>query len=152
MTGRLHLEDLAVGQTFESGAHHLDADAIVRFAQAFDPQPFHLDPEAAQDTFFAGLAASGWHTAAITMRLLTQSVPLAGGLIGGGNEIAWPRATRPGDTLRVLSEILDIAPSRSRPGRGRVTMRSETLNQRCEVVQVMTSRLVAFRRGHAPPG
>jgi acyl dehydratase len=149
---KLHLEDLAIGQTFESAPHTLDADAIVRFARKFDPQPFHTDPDAARDTFFGGLAASGWHTAAITMRLLTRSVPFAGGLIGGSNEIAWPRATRPGDTLRVRSEILEIAPSGSRPGRGRVILRSETLNQRDEVVQTMTARLVAFGRGHAPPG
>ena len=148
--GLLYLEDLQVGQRFVSGSHVLDEAQITNFAKAFDPQPFHLDPEVARRGFFGGLAASGWHTAAITMRLNVNSgLPLAGGVIGAGGEIAWPRPTRPDDVLHVESEIVAIAPSRSRPDRGIVTVRSETLNQHNEIVQVLTARLVVFRRTQA---
>lgn len=147
MTEQVYLEDLAVGQRFSSGTHTLGADEIVRFASEFDPQPFHLDAEAAKASLFRGLAASGWHTAAVTMRLLVDGgAPIGGGVIGGGGEIAWPRPTRPGDTLRVESEVVEIRPSRSRPDRGIVTLRSETRNQDGEVVQVLTSKLVVLRR------
>jgi acyl dehydratase len=143
----LYLEDLRIGQRFATGTHALDAAEIVAFARAYDPQPFHLDPEAAKHTLFGGLAASGWHTAALTMRLQVESGPaFAGGVVGAGVEAAWPRPTRPGDVLRVVSEILEIVPSRSRPDRGMVTLRSETLNQKDEVVQVLTAKLVVFRR------
>src|SRR5580700_10736324 len=114
--GPLYLEDLHVGQRFTSGSYQMDADGIKAFAAEFDPQPFHLDEAAARATIFGGLAASGWHTAAATMRLLvTGGLPFATGLIGLGGEISWPRPTRPGDTLRVECEILDILPSRSKP-------------------------------------
>jgi acyl dehydratase len=146
-----YLDDLKVGQRFVSGAHTLDADEIKAFAAQFDPQRFHLDEEAAKDTFFGGLVASGWHTASITMKLLvTGGAPLAGGVIGAGGEIVWPRPTRPGDRLHVESEIIEITPSRSRPERGTVTVRSETLNQRGEIVQAMTAKLVVQRRPAAP--
>jgi acyl dehydratase len=146
---RLYLEDLRVGQRFTSREHALDAAQIKAFAAQFDPQPFHLDEEAARGSLFAGLAASGWHTAAITMRLLVGGgAPIAGGVIGAGVEIGWPRPTRAGDVLWVESEVLAVAPSRSRPERGTVTLRSETRNQRGEVVQVLTARLVVPRRGH----
>ncbi len=145
--GRFYLDDLKVGQRFVSGAHVLDAAQIKAFAAQFDPQPFHLDEAAAKDSLFGGLAASGWHTAAITMKLLVEGgAPLAGGVIGAGGELNWPRPTRPGDTLHVESEIVAITPSRSRPDRGMVTVRSETLNQRGEVAQAMTSKLVVPRR------
>ena len=149
-----YLDDLHVGQRFSSASHTLDAAQIKAFAAQFDPQPFHLDETAAQASLFAGLAASGWHTAAITMRLLVGGgAPIAGGVIGAGGEISWPRPTRPGDILQVESEVLEITPSRSRPQRGMVTLRSETRNQRGEVVQVLTARLVVPRRaasaGHA---
>jgi acyl dehydratase len=144
---RLHLEDLHVGQRFTSGVHALDAAQIKAFARQFDPQPFHLDEVAAKGTLFAGLAASGWHTAAVTMRLLVEGgAPIAGGVIGAGAEISWPKPTRPGDILRVESEVLAVTPSRSRPERGTVTLRSETRNQREEIVQVLTARLVVPRR------
>ncbi len=136
-----------MGQRFASGRHCLEAEDIRRFAAEFDPQPFHLDPEAARETFFGGLAASGWHTAAVTMRLLVESIPVAGGLIGGGGEIAWPRATRPGDELSVESEVVEVTPSRSRPERGTVKIRSDTVNQNGEIVQTLTATLLAFRRG-----
>src|SRR5215510_10155027 len=123
----LYLDDLRVGQRFASKTHVIDERQIMAFAREFDPQPFHLDAETAKHTLFAGLAASGWHTAAITMRLLVEGgLPLAGGIIGAGGEISWPKPTRPGDTLAVTSEVVEIVPSRSRPDRGTVTVRSET--------------------------
>jgi acyl dehydratase len=145
-TARIYLDDLRVGQRFASGAHELDAAQITAFAKEFDPQPFHLDDAAARGTLFQGLAASGWHTASITMRLLDASVPLAGGIIGAGGEITWPQPTRPGDVLRVESEIIEIKPSRSRPERGMVIVRSKTSNQRGEVVQILTAHLIVPRR------
>ncbi len=143
---RLYLEDLRVGQTFHSGTHALDAAQIIAFARDFDPQPFHTDPEAAAHSFFQGLAASGWHTMAITMRLVVQSLPFAQGVIGAGGEIAWPRPTRPGDVLRVRSSIAAITPSRSRPDRGIVLVDCLTLNQHDEVLQDFKARLLAFRK------
>lgn len=144
--GLIYLDDLTVGLVFESTEHQLDAGQIREFAQRFDPQPFHLSEEAARETFFAGLAASGWHTAAITMKLLVQSLPLAGGVIGAGSEITWPLPTRPGDVLHVVSTIMEIAPSRSRPDRGIVTVQSDTLNQHGDLCQRSVARLLAFRR------
>jgi acyl dehydratase len=142
-----HLEDLRVGLRFRSGTYVLDEAQIKSFARQFDPQPFHLDEDEARDTLFAGLAASGWHTAAITMRLMVDGgAPFAGGIIGAGGEINWPKPTRPGDILHVESEILEVTPSRSRPDRGMVTVRSETLNQRGETVQVLTAKLIVPRR------
>ena len=147
----LALDDLSVGQRFTSTTHALDAEQIVAFASQFDPQRFHLDDAAARGTLFGGLAASGWHTAAITMKLLVGGgAPLAGGLIGAGGEIAWPRPTRPGDVLQVFSEVVEVTPSRSRPERGTVTLRCETRNQRGEVVQTLSARLVVPRRAAAP--
>ena len=143
----LFLEDLRVGQRFSSGAHTVDSAQIKAFAAQFDPQPFHLDGEAAKPTLFGGLAASGWHTAAITMKLLVESgLPLSGGIIGSGGEISWPKPTRPGDTLSVVSEIEEVNPSRSRPERGMIRVRSETRNQRGETVQVLIAKLVVPRR------
>jgi len=143
----LYLEDLRVAQRFVSGAHQIDEAQIRAFAMQFDPQPFHLDAEAANATFFGELVASGWHTAAITMRLLVESgLPIVGGLIGAGAEITWPKPVRPGAVLHVESEILEVRPSRSRPDRGLVTVRSETRNQHGEVVQVLVAKLVVPRR------
>ncbi|MFI4995242.1 MAG: MaoC family dehydratase [Hyphomicrobiales bacterium] len=146
---RLCLEDLVIGQRFESRAQLIDAEAIKAFAREFDPQPFHLDGEAAKATLFGGLAASGWHTAALTMRLIVESVPLAGGVIGSGGELAWPRPTKAGDRLRVVTEVLAITPSKSKPDRGMITMRSTTLNQNDEPVQVFTPKVVVQRRQSA---
>jgi len=145
--GRLYLEDLYVGQRFTSGAHTVDEAQIKAFAGQFDPQPFHLDNEVAKSTLFAGLAASGWHTAALTMRLQVEGgLPIAGGIVGAGGELSWPRPTRPGDTLHVESEVIEVTPSRSRPDRGIATVRSETHNQRGEIVQTQTAKLVVPRR------
>lgn len=145
-TERVYLEDLSPGMVYESGEHKLDADQIQEFAQRFDPQPFHLDAEAAQETFFGGLAASGWHTAAITMKLLVDSLPLAGGIIGAGGDISWPRATRPDDVLHVVSTIMSVVPSKSKPDRGIAMVQTDTLNQHGEVCQRLIARMVVFRR------
>jgi acyl dehydratase len=142
----LYFDDLHVGRRFVSAARALDADAIKAFARDYDPQPFHTDEAAAQGTFFAGLAASGWHTAAVTMRLIVDSVPIAGGLIGAGVELKWPQPTRPGDVLTVTSEVVDMRASQSRPEIGIVKMRSVTINQRGEAVQDLTSTMVVPRR------
>ena len=143
----LYLEDISVGDRFSGGALAVTPDTIKAFAREFDPQPFHTDEVAAKYTFFRGLAASGWHTAAMTMRLLAEFGPkVAGGLIGGSCEVAWPQPTRPGDVLHVECEILSVTPSRSKPERGTVLMRSETKNQQGEVLQVLTAKLVVPRR------
>jgi acyl dehydratase len=143
----LYLEDFSVGQSFTSPSRTIKADAIKAFARDFDPQPFHTDEAAAQSSFFRGLAASGWHTAAVTMSLLVQSgMPIAGGLIGAGCEIQWPRPTRPGDVLTVMSEVTAVTPSRSRPDRGFITLRSETRNQSGEAVQILVSKMLVWRR------
>ncbi|CAN7408363.1 MaoC family dehydratase [Acidovorax sp. LjRoot194] len=143
----LYLDDLAVGDRFTSGEHAMDEAQIKAFAAQFDPQPFHLDEAAGRATLFGGLAASGWHTAAITMRLqVTTGLPIAGGIIGAGAEISWPRPTRATDVLHVVSEVLEIQPSRSKPDRGMVTVRSETRNQQGDVLQLSTVRIVVPRR------
>ncbi|RKH73341.1 MaoC family dehydratase [Corallococcus interemptor] len=143
----LFLDDLSVGQKFISGTHTLDAAQIVAFAREFDPQGFHLDDAAAKDTLFEGLAASGWHTAALTMKLNVQSgLPFKGGIVGAGGDLRWPRPTRPGDVLHVESEVLEVTPSRTRPDRGMATVRSETKNQKGDVVQVLVAKLVLPRR------
>jgi len=127
----------------------LDTEQIKRFAAEFDPQPFHLDEEAAKASMFGALAASGWHTMAITMRLLVESVPLADGVIGASTEVAWPRPTRPGMALQVFSEVVDIKPSHSKPDMAIVTMRSETRDQDGEVLQVFTAKMPVFKRERA---
>jgi acyl dehydratase len=143
-----YLEDFAVGQTFGSGRLRITEPQIKAFAAEFDPQPFHLDEAAAQQTFFQGLAASGWHTAAVTMRLLVESeLKPVGGVIGAGfEEFRWPKPVRPGDELHIESEVLDVRPSRSRPNQGLVKLRTRTLNQNNETVQVQIANLVVPRR------
>ena len=147
MTGR-YLEDFSVGQTFRSGRLLIDKERIKTFGAEFDPQPFHLDEEAARDTIFGGLAASGWQTAAVTMRLQVESdIKPAGGIVGAGfDEFRWTRPVRPGDELRVESEILEVRPSRSRPNQGLIKVRTTTLNQNDEAVQVTVGSLVVPRR------
>jgi len=144
---KLYLEDLSVGQRFTTGTLTVTEAEIKEFAGRYDPQPFHLDDAAAAKTLFGGLAASGWHTAAMTMRLLVQSgAPLAWGIIGGGGEIAWPRPTRAGDVLHVEGEVMEITPSKSKPDRGMVLMKSETKNQNGDAVQVTAMKLIVPRR------
>jgi len=149
----LFLEDLAIGQKFRSGSIEVTEDEIVAFAKQFDPQPFHLGNESAKKTIFAGLAASGWHTAALTMRLLIDgALPISGGTIGLGAEVSWPRPVRPGDRLTAESEIVEITPSRSKPNQALVTVRTTTRNQNDETVQSLTSKILAFNKGHIPGG
>lgn len=142
------LEDFAAGQKFGSGRVRVDAERVKRFAAEFDPQPFHMDEEAARRSLFGGLAASGWHTAAMTMRLLVESeLNPAGGIVGAGfDEFRWPRPVRPGDELRLEIEVLEVRPSRSRPEQGMVKIRTTTLNQKDEAVQVSVGNLVVPRR------
>ncbi|HAP24859.1 MAG TPA: dehydratase [Achromobacter sp.] len=142
----IYLEDLSVGDVFVSKTHPLDAAQIIAFASQFDPQPFHLDPDAARETLFQGLAASGWHTAALTMKLLVESFPVARGVIGAGAEVVWPQPTRPDDVVKVTSTVLSITPSRSKPDRAIVVVESVTSNQRDEALQKLTSKVVVFRR------
>ena len=141
-------EDFAVGLRFKSsGDIVVTAERITSFAAEFDPQGFHLTDDEARASLFGGLVASGWHTAALTMRLLVQGgVPIAGGMVGAGGEIKWPKPTRPGDTLRVHCEIVEITASRSRPDRGIVTTRIETRNQHGDIVQVFVGKLMVPRR------
>ena len=142
-----YLDDLQVGQRFVSGEVRISEDQIKAFAREFDPQPFHLDDEGAKATFFKGLAASGWHTAALSMRLnVDGGLPLAGGVLGMGGEVTWNAPTRPGDVLHVESEIMEITPSKSRPDRGVVVAVSKTINQKGEVVQTLKANLLVFRR------
>jgi acyl dehydratase len=143
-----YLEDFAVGQTFGSGRLTVDKERIKSFAAEFDPQPFHLDEHAARDTIFRGLAASGWHTAAMTMRLLVESeLKPAGGIVGGGfDEFRWPTPVRPGDELHLKSEVLEVRPSNSRPNQGLIKVRTTTLNQENNSVQILIANLVVLRR------
>lgn len=145
----LYLDELAVGQHFTSSAPiRIETQALKDFASQFDPQPFHLDEQAADASFFQGLAASGWHTAAITMRLLVDSdFKPAGGIVGAGfDELRWPGPVRPGDTLRTESEVLEIRASRSRPNIGLVKLRTHTLNQHDKVVQISVGNILVPQR------
>jgi len=148
MTKRF-LEDFAPGQKYQSnGCVTIDADSIKAFAKQYDPQPYHLDESAARDSIFKGLAASGWHTAALTMRLVVGSeLQPAGGVLGAGmDELRWPKPVRPGDELRVESEVLEVRPSKSRPDQGLIKVRTTTLNQNDEPVQVFVGNLIVPKR------
>jgi acyl dehydratase len=143
----MYFDDLRVGDRFSSRTYPVDEAAIIGFAREFDPQPFHLDPDAAKRSLFGGLVASGWHIAAITMRLIvTDGALIVGGSVGLGAEIAWPAPTRPGDVLHAEVEVMELVPSRSRPDRGTATLRITTRNQRGEVVQLLTAKLLVPRR------
>jgi acyl dehydratase len=146
--GEHYLEDFAVGQTFGSGRLRIDGDRALAFAAEFDPQPFHLDEAAARRSIFGGLTASGWHTAAVTMRLLVETgLKPAGGIIGAGlDECRWPRPVHPGDELRVECEVLEVRPSKSRPEQGLIKLRTTTLNQADEPVLVYVVNLIVRRR------
>jgi acyl dehydratase len=147
MTGR-YLEDFAVGQVFNTGRLRVDKQMILAFAKEFDPQPFHLDEEAARQTPFRGLAASGWHTAALTMRLMVDGeFNPVGGILGVGfDDLSWPRPVRPGDELHAKSEILEVRPSKSKPDRGLIRVRTTALNQSDEAVMMFTGNLLVPRR------
>jgi len=144
-----YLEDYAAGQKYAGAARlRVDADRIRSFAAEFDPQPFHLDDAAAQQSIFRGLAASGWHTAAMTMKLLVASdLQPAGGIVGAGfDEFRWPLPVRPGDELRVEVEVLEVRESRSRPDLGVIKIRTTTLNQHGQAVQVNVGNLMVPKR------
>jgi len=143
----LYLDDVTPGMVFVSDETPITADEIVEFASKYDPQPFHLDAEAAKDSFFGGLAASGWHTAAVTMRLLVTGGPrLAGGTIGAGGTLTWPAPTRPGERLHVRVTVESVTPSRSRPDRGMAVLRVETLTSDDELRQLFVVNTLVFRR------
>ncbi len=147
MKQNLYLEDLSVGARYRAGPLTVTAEEIKRFASQFDPQFFHLDEEAAKASMFRGLVASGWHTAALTMKLLVGGgMPFADGAVGAGGELEWPRPLRPGDQLMVESEIIEITSSRSRKDRGMVKFRTTTSNQNGETVQILTSKIIVFSR------
>ena len=148
MTDILYLEDFVVGLKFGSAMKLVDEDEVRVFAETFDPQPFHLDHEAAAKSVFGRLAASGWHTAAMTMRLFVDSeCRIAGGIVGTGfDEFRWMQPVYPGDTLRLASEVVEVRPSRSQPKQGLVKVRIMTLNQRMEPVQILLANLVVPRR------
>ena len=143
-----YLEDFAVGQIYGSGRITVEKERIKAFAAEFDPQPFHLDEDSARRSIFGGLAASGWHTAALTMRLLVENdFKPVGGIVGAGfDEFRWLVPVRPGDELHVDSEVLEVRPSQSRPDQGLLKVRTTTLNQHSEVVQILIANLVVPRR------
>ena len=147
----LYLEDLQVGDRFVSRAYEMTLDEIKQFAQQFDPQPFHTDEvKAAQHPIFKGMAASGWHTSAVTMRLWTECFPVAYGLIGSEAQVRWPRPTRVGDKIHVEVEITEIKPSKSKPDRAIVTYTTETLNQHGEVVLLGNTKILVFSKSYQP--
>jgi acyl dehydratase len=147
MNSPLFHDDIDVGTRFTTGQYKLTEDEIIDFARRYDPQPFHTDPEAAKATLFGGLAGSGWHTAAITMKLLVErGLELSGGIIGAGCELTWPVPTRPGDTLHVEGEVIEVTPPAAGRKRGFITMRCETRNLDGVVVQIMVAQLVVQRR------
>lgn len=147
-----YLEDFAAGQTFGSGRLAVSAEQIRAFAAEFDPQPFHMDERAAQATMFRGLAASGWHTAALTMRLLVESdLRPAGGIVGAGiDELRWLKPVRPGDELHLQSEVLEVRASDSRPTHGVIKVRTTTFNRDGEAVQTLIASLIVPRRPPSP--
>ena len=147
MSTPIYLEDLAPGRRFTAGPVTVTEEEILAFARQFDPQPFHLDHEAARRHIFGGLTASGWHTAALTMRMVTEALKdLPWGIVGAGGELQWTKPVRPGDVLRLEIEVLEVTPSRSKPDRGTVLVRNRTLNQAGEEVQVFTPRIIVPRR------
>jgi acyl dehydratase len=143
-----YLEDFVAGQKFSSGSLRMEKERMISFAAEFDPQPFHLSEVTAHDTIFGGLVASGWHTAAVTMRLLVDGelTPSAGIVGAGFDELRWPRPVRPGDVLHLESEVIEVRPSRSRPDRGLIKVRTTTLNQAGQAVQILVANLVVPRR------
>lgn len=143
----LYLEDLQIGDEFKSRSYRMSKDEILKFAHAYDPQPFHVDAEQAeQHPIFRGLAASGWHTAAVVMRLWTECFPVAYGLIGADSHVRWPCPTRPDDEIRVIVTITDIQPSKRKPDRGIVRYETQALNQQDQVLFKSTTNILVFKR------
>jgi acyl dehydratase len=148
VTGDLYFEDFTPGREFRTDGVTVTESQILDFALAFDPQPFHLDAEAAKQSIFGGLIASGFHTMALTFRLFAQTRALAASSLGspGVDELRWLRPVRPGDTLRATVQVLEQRPSTSKPDRGIVRLHWSTLNQRGEPVLTMTSMQLVRRR------
>ena len=143
-----YFEDLKPGARFQSDSLQVSEQQVVEFAHKFDPQMFHLDRASAERSIFKGLIASGWHTAAMSLRLFVQTMNFAQGAIGlGVDELRWPHAVRPGDKLRVVTEIVETRLSRSRPKHGIIRFRNVTTNQRDEIVQSMYANALVPRRG-----
>lgn len=147
----LYIEDLHLGQKFKAGPVKITAEEIITFAKQFDPQDFHTDPVKASETIFGGLAASGWHTGGLTMRMMLQALPkIKGGMVGRGAEkIEWPRPVRPGDELSVEMEVIDIKISDNRPESGVMKTRNTTFNQKGEIVMRMETKAFIPRREKA---
>jgi len=146
---RRYFEDLKIGDRFQSDTYLVTQDGIVAFAREFDPQVFHLDPASAKKTIFEGLIASGWHTAAVSMRLFVKTMNVPGGIIGlGVEELRWPNPVRPGDVLTVETEIVDLRVSRSKPSYGIVRLRNVTKSQRDEIVQTMLASALVPERSY----
>ena len=142
-----YFDDLKTGDRFQSERFEVPGKAIIEFAEKFDPQKFHLNAQTAERSIFKGLVASGWHTAAITMRLFVKTLNFAEGAIGlGVDELRWPNAVRPGDVLNVETEIVDLRASKSKPNHGIIRLRNVTTNQRGEVVQTMFAHAMVPRR------
>lgn len=143
----LYFEDFEIGQEYVSDTYEMTKEEIIKFAKQFDPQIFHIDEEAAKNTFFGGLAASGWHTASISMKLNVQSkMKFAGGMIGASLELSWPMPTRVGHILQVYSKVIDVKPINSRPKHGFIVMQSETKNQFGEVLQRQKTHILVERK------
>lgn len=143
----LYLEDIKIGDRFFSREYEMTLAEIKQFAHTYDPQPFHTNEvEAEEHPIFQGIAASGWHTASVTMRLWTECFPIAHGLIGSESSIRWPRPTRPGDNVHVEVEITAITPSRTKTDRAIVTYITQTLNQNKDVLLISTTKIVVFKK------
>ncbi|MEA2625884.1 MAG: hypothetical protein QOD06_1929, partial [Candidatus Binatota bacterium] len=151
--GKRYLEDFAVGETIDLGSKTVSRDEILRFAREFDPQPFHVDEEAARSTIYGGLIASGWHTVSIFMRLLVDGMLKGSASMGspGVDEVRWLVPVRPGDTLTARAVVLDVVPSRSKPDRGHIRTTYEAYNQKGEKVMTMTGRGIFGRRPSVEP-
>jgi acyl dehydratase len=146
-TSERFFDDLKPGDRFQSEPLEVPGKAIIEFAEKFDPQKFHLNPKSAERSIFKGLVASGWHTAAITMRLFVKTLNFAEGAIGlGVDELRWPNAVRPGDVLQVETEIVDLRESKSKPNHGIIRLRNVTTNQRGEIVQTMFANAMIPRK------
>lgn len=148
----LYLEDIKIGDHFQSREYEMTLEEILQFAKMYDPQVFHTDPEKAKDhIIFQGIAASGWHTGAVTMRLWTECFPVAHGLIGTESSLRWPRPTRPGDKIRVDVEIVSITPSKTKFDRAIVTYVTQAKNQFDDVLLISTTKIVVFKRDSDQP-
>lgn len=148
-----YFEDFTAGETFALGSHTVTEERIIAFAKEFDPQPFHLDDARARDSIYGGLIASGWHTAAIFMRMFVDGVLNDAASMGspGIDELRWLKPVRPGDTLRGRGTVVALVPSTRRSDRGTVRSTFELLNDRNEVVLRMTGNNIIARRPEAAP-